>query len=482
MIATLSDRRRAIQVRKQRIHLDSSRSLSRFLSHVVIDSRPQKLRWCECWEPWQRDIVRPMIPAIEQMAGLRTGYEGPRYFLCVMPRGHDKTGLLGRIANWATAYSRHEIRGYAAAGTKEQAGLLLDSMQQEISANSWLAERLNVTYNVISGPGGKMRVVSADAKHQSGHKPDLVVCDEWSFWDSRELFDMLLSGMEKRPQSVFVIISNAGLKGSWQWELLQKWKSDPNWRVYEAPAGRKLASWMTQERIDAMRSSLRPQFARRVIDNVWITATERPLLSEAAILGCCEDGVLWSQHRQSVLPRRRRLFLGIDFGRTRDRTVVWTWELVAGVMLCREIVVLENVPFAEQERLIESRLTPEVERCLLDKGAQGWTTVENLERTHPGVCEGVFLSDSLQGQVASLMKTAVASRSIRLPSNDPQMVADFQLVGEVETVSGRPKLSTRRDDEIGHADRFWAAGLGLLAAPADKSERVVPPPRGRRGR
>lgn len=49
-------------------------------------------------------------------------------------------------------------------------------------------------------------------------------------------------------------------------------------------------------------------------------------------------------------------FVDIDIGRRQDLTVAWTLERVAGVLITREILVLENTPFPEQEAILADRV------------------------------------------------------------------------------------------------------------------------------
>ena len=104
---TPEQQRRAIAFRLAELDEISGESLEGYLANVVIDSRPEPMPWHQCIEDWQVEIASPLIPAIEQMAGIRRDYTGPRSFWYTLPRGHDKTGLIGRIANWACGYSRN---------------------------------------------------------------------------------------------------------------------------------------------------------------------------------------------------------------------------------------------------------------------------------------------------------------------------------------------------------------------------------------
>lgn len=455
--------RDALEVQAELTTRISARSLADYLDRVVIDSRPEPTVWGRVIEPWQVDLVQPLIPALEHMAGLRPDYDGPRSFLYVLPKGHDKTGAIARLCNWAVAFSRKPLECVAAASTREQAGFLLEAMKAEIKLNQWLSVRLHPHNNVVRGEGGKLKVISADASHSSGLKSDLTVCDELTFWANRELFDMLYGGRAKRPASVFVIITNAGLKGSWQWEVLQHARERDAWHVYEAPIRTTLASWMTPADIEEIRSTVTTGHARRVLDNEWIDVTENPLLSFDLIETNVDESCLWED---GVIPpgRRPELYIGIDVGRTKDRTVIWTLELWGDIAWTREVLVMQDASFREQKSAILNRINRHVAGLRIDKGAIGYQLAEELEVEYPHIAEGVQLTQGRQGQLGMALKTAFESRRLRIP-NDPELHADLQLVDEIDTGhSGLPVLQTNKGPS-GHADRFWALALAYSAIP-----------------
>ena len=57
-----------------------------------------------------------MGPAIEKAIGVRKDYDGPNRFMIIMPRGHDKTSKLARIANYSLTFSKFTIQMAAGAG------------------------------------------------------------------------------------------------------------------------------------------------------------------------------------------------------------------------------------------------------------------------------------------------------------------------------------------------------------------------------
>lgn len=469
----------------KRIERESRGSLLQYLGNVVIDARPQPMSWGLLWEPWQGMVIEPIIPAMEQMAGLRSDYDGPRKFWYTLPRGHDKTGLIARLANWVAGFSRHQTSGSTSAGSRDQAKLLLKSARAEINLNPWLAHLLEPYRNEIRGPGGLLEVLSSEAGTSSGRKDDLIVCDELTFWPDKKLFDILWSGSEKRPDSVFIIITNAGIINSWQDEVRNLAKADPkNWHVYETPVKTQLASWMTPEAVQSLKAILTRGISRRVLDNEWVEATEIPLLELALhILPNVED-CLWSDPFNTDLAmtfgKTPELYAGFDIGRSQDKSCISIIEKKDGIDRLRSLIVLSKVAFDEQMRIAEQVAQMKgLVAMRIDKGTIGMQIAENLENKYPNLCEGVSMSAGWQGANAVKIKTKLELRKLRLPQ-DKILHADMQLVEEVvNNSSGVPVIVTKHDKLIGHADRFWSIALAVSSMPSDFVLPTMPalPPR-----
>lgn len=460
-----------------RIKLSAASSVVSYFANTTIDSDPEPRRWCELWEPWQATLIRPLAPALEDIAGVRTGYTGPRNFWFTLPRGHDKTSFIARCCNWLCRYSRRPLMGAAAASTRDQASLLFKSMEAERRLNPWFGDSLETFRRSVKGPGGEVEVLSSDAGAASGRKDDFQICDEITYWENRDLYDVLRSGAFKRPRSIFVVITNAGIRGTWQWDLLQQAKASSGWHVYESPLRRMMASWMTPEKVEQVRKELAPGFARRVIDNEWIDQTERPAIERAEIEQCYGD-CLWSRPGVSAGGGSGLHYIGVDFGRTRNKTVIWVVEkqiTQSGARYpTRSIRVLDGVPFAEQERIIRQMITPQTAGVYLDKGAQGWTTCENLEKSFPRVCFGHFLTGNFRAEIALRFIETFKERTIVVPKSE-QMTLDLMRVQQVETANGKPRLQVDESAEGFHADYFWAGALAVAAARASRDFVAVAP-------
>jgi phage FluMu gp28-like protein len=164
--------------------------------------------------------------------------------------------------------------------------------------------------------------------------------------------------------------------------------------------------------------------------------------------------------------------VGVDIGRTRDLTVIFGWERIGDVFWCRWIDALRGASFREQRQAIEQRLTPGVVCCVIDKGGIGYQLAEELESAHPGIVQGIQLSAGVQARLAHRLAVAIREQRVRLPS-DPDLRRDFRLVRRPRTIGGADRVETTRSD-VGHADRFWGAAMGLDAAAA--MVPMTPPP------
>jgi len=157
-------------------------------------------------------------------------------------------------------------------------------------------------------------------------------------------------------------------------------------------------------------------------------------------------------------------FIGNDIARRRDLWVAWVWELVGDVLWTREIVELKGATFAEQDDAIDDLMARyNVVRLVMDQTGMGEKPVEDAQRRHGLRVEGVLLNGARPLAVATAGKQAFEDRRVRIPTGRPELRADLHKVKKVVGPTGHPRLVADRDG-AGHADRFWAAMLGIAAA------------------
>ena len=463
---------------------DSMLSLDDYLNNVVIACEPRP----ECWglkvEEWQtQQLVGPLMPAIENVAGIDTSYDGPRDFWIELPKGHDKTSFIGRLVNWCVAFSPRRLFGSVAASTKEQASRLLERANEEALLNKWLERRIETGLKTLRGSGGIFQVLSSDAPSSSGRIDDLVICDELTFWERRDLWDMLRAGRVKRNEQVFIVITNAGIRGTWQWKMRERARKSPRWHFYSSPVGKFLASWMNPEAIAELAAEVLPSMRRRVIHNEWVVATENPLLTPEQV-HACHGKTLWKRGIPKNEKDLGELFIGYDIARDRDgqgdKSVLSLVELRGQMAYLRRLIVFADMPIAEQEKRLDAIVNlyrKWLKAIHIDQGALGYQIAETAVKKWPGLAKSVAMSQARQGEIAVRLYKRFESQTIVIP-NDEELNSDLQQVSEVGTTrGGKPVVETSRSS-VGHADRFWSLGLAVEAMPTRQRRRVAVRPRG----
>lgn len=396
------------------------------------------------------------------------------------------------------------LYGGAAGGGKSDA-LLMGSLQYvDVPGYSALILRRRLTD--ASLPGGLLArshdwLAGSAAKWDDGQK-------QWSFENGASVTFGYLEQANDRyryQSSEFQFIAFDELTQFTEEEYLYLFSRLRRSRDLDVPLRMRSASnpggvghdWVRQRFLIDGRSARRWFIPARIEDNPYLNqeeyrqslgrldATTRAQLLEGdwnvgddgllsfAEIVACEEATLWTQdHRPD---RSGELFMGVDIGRTRDLTVIFVWERVGDVFWCRWIDELRGVSFREQRQAIEQRLTPGVICCVIDKGGIGYQLAEELESAHPAIVQGIQLSAGVQARLAHRLAVAIREKRVRLPS-DPDLRRDFRLVRRPRTIGGADRVETTRSD-VGHADRFWAAAMGLDAAAAMTSMNPVPLPR-----
>ena len=158
-------------------------------------------------------------------------------------------------------------------------------------------------------------------------------------------------------------------------------------------------------------------------------------------------------------------FIGNDIAARRDLWVGWVWERVGDVLWTREVRVLRRASFAAQAATLDelvARYNPL--RMAMDQTGMGEAPTEDARRRHGAYrVEGVLFTAAAKQHLATLLKQNAEDRRLRIPA-DAAIRADLHSLRRVTTPAGHVRFDVHGGD--GHADRAWAAALGLYAADA----------------
>ncbi|HYC03703.1 MAG TPA: terminase family protein [Azospirillaceae bacterium] len=175
-------------------------------------------------------------------------------------------------------------------------------------------------------------------------------------------------------------------------------------------------------------------------------------------------------------------FVGNDIARHRHLWVAWVWERVGDVLWTREVVELAGASFAEQDSALDRIMARyRVSRLAMDRTGMGEKPVEDAARRYGAArVEGVHLSGSRPLDIATAAKAAFERRALRIPEEAAAIRADLHALRKVTGPTGHPRIVTPEQGGT-HADRAWAALLGIAAASDGGQEAagvtVAPPVR-----
>jgi phage FluMu gp28-like protein len=156
-------------------------------------------------------------------------------------------------------------------------------------------------------------------------------------------------------------------------------------------------------------------------------------------------------------------FVGIDVGRTHDKTVVWVDEMVGDVGWCRQIETMEKLPLPEQQQRI-SAIVRQLRhwRANVDMTGIGLGLFEWLRKEFgESRIEGVQFTAPAKHAMAVAIKQGFEDRAERIPANNGELRDDLHSVRKI--VSGGTILYKAPRTVDGHADHFWAKALAKRA-------------------
>ncbi len=218
--------------------------------------------------------------------------------------------------------------------------------------------------------------------------------------------------------------------------------------------------------LEALREGLADPAAFRQEFECEFVDEATAFLTHELITACQDERLVRTPDERRLTDRRARVYAGIDVGRVRDLTVVWLWEEQDGLHVTRGVVEMASTPFAVQQRVIESLLArPAVRRCCIDATGLGAQLAEALAaRFGEHAVEAVAFTPAVKSDLAGRLRVLAERGALRIPI-DEAIRNDWHALERVVTAAGHVRYEADRG-RGGHADRFWAAALGLHAVRA----------------
>lgn len=420
-------------------------------------------RWGETAVSWQKDDAQAVLDL-----------DGPRMHFLTRPRGGSKsTDTAGLALAILLAQAPPRSTSHVFARDRDQSGRFLD-IAAGLVERTGLSGLLDVeTWSLTARDSGARLVVeSADVGSAFGARPYLVVVDELAAWpdvrSSRALWEAVISGLPKRPDSRLVTITSAGDPAHWSRRILDGALSSPRWRVSQIPGP---LPWMDPADLEEQRHLLLPSSFDRLHLNRWSSGEDR-LVSAADYAACCtHDGAVPPDRG----PRSGGYVIGVDLGLRNDRTVLSCChrsdDSTTGpaLVLDRQIVMqgthTDPVQLADvEDALVGLAHDYHPVRIRMDP----WQAVGLAQRLRTrGITteEWSFTTQSV-GRLAANLHRLLREHLIGLPADDAGLREELLNVRLRANSAGVIRL----DHDAGHHDdRAVSLGLAALAL----TERTV---------
>ncbi|WP_264047509.1 terminase large subunit domain-containing protein [Methylobacterium flocculans] len=359
----------------------------------------------------------------------------------------------GRRARWVIL-SRGERQAAEAMneGVKRHAAAF--NMAFDAVDFDWKGEAGSYKALEVTLPGGsKITALPANPDTARGFSAN-VFLDEFAFHkDSgaiwKALFPVISAGWKLR------VTSTPNGKGNKFYELATG--KDERWSRHIVDIYQAVRDGLPRD-IDALREGIGD-------DDAWAQEFELKWLDEASawlsydLITSCEDPTAGDPegYQGGVC------FVGRDIGRRNDLHVIWVWEQIGDVLWERERIEQKRATFAEMDEAFDGVMERyRVARACIDQTGMGEKVVEDAQRRYGSRIEGVLFTGPSKLIMATAGKERFEDRTVRIREGDPALRADLHKLRRVASATGAPRFVAERDDD--HADRTWAAFLGIHAA------------------
>lgn len=323
----------------------------------------------------------------------------------------------------------------------------------------------DITYKALEVvlPGGsRITALPANPDTARGFTAN-VFLDEFAIHkDSREIWAALFPVISAPGLKLRVTSTPKG-KGNKFYELMTA--TDSIWSRHIADIHRAVADGLPRN-IEELRAGLND-------DEVWQQEYELQWADEASAW-LTYDLITAVESDDAGDPskfRGGRTYIGNDIARRRDLWCAWVWEEIGDVLTTREVVARRGISFREQDQILDdlvARYNPV--RIAMDQGGMGEKPVEDAKRRYGELrVDGVLLQGATRLNIATIGKQRFEDRRCRIPAGDIALRADLHKVKKIVGETGNVRLVADSDAE-GHADRFWAAFLGLAAAEGEHDD------------
>lgn len=181
-----------------------------------------------------------------------------------------------------------------------------------------------------------------------------------------------------------------------------------------------------------------------------------------------QDCLDWCKEHLSLIleqiPQNAKCFIGGDYGRNGDLTdyVVAVQEQDL-TLHCRVVVELENIPFSQQEQVLNficDQLKPQLAGMALDAGGIGASNAEKaMQRYGASMVHGIKFSQAWYALNMPPFKASLEDEMLRDLPRHENVLSDLLAF---EMIQGIPKLPQRKNKGTDQKARHGDIGIALV--------------------
>jgi len=212
-------------------------------------------------------------------------------------------------------------------------------------------------------------------------------------------------------------------------------------------------------------------------EDAWLQEYECKFIDEAStllsyeLIAACQDDtvppeILYNDFNLNAFTfvPTGPVYQGVDIGRKKDLSVFCSNEQVGDIYWNRLSIVLAKVKYRLQQQLLASVIGKiKVTRTCIDATGIGSQLAEDtVDQFGSYAAEAVEFTNAVKADLAIRTLRIFQDRRIRIPMSR-KWRDDLHSVRKSTTAAGNVRFDAERTKE-GHADRFWAMALSLMAS------------------
>ena len=385
----------------------------------------------------------------------------------IWPRQSGKTTTLSVRMIWYAATHRGTVSLIVAPGLR-QSMIVMDRIHAFLLSipkplRREIVEKMQRTV-VWFRNGSQLVALPNSPNLLRGYTASNVLCDESAFFREDELvFYSVLFPMLQTTQGTLIASSTPWGKDSVFYKFTQDPTFNPQWIKIDDVVKAELT---TQAFVDEMRQRTPSERFRREYLAEFVE-DELAYFTQKLITECIDSELapITDDWTRTVRPPPGRYFIGVDFGKKVDYSVIaivrWNTkdqyaELVGVIRFPLETPYASVIGYV---KVICDKLE-RVEKVLVDRTGVGEYITEEMQNVHMrSAIEGVMLTVPSKTEILGYMKNLMQTDSLAL-YYDADLIAEINVERFELTKTGQIQFS---HPEGSHDDRLWALALALYA-------------------